>query len=352
MALVLGTNSGFVSVAPTVDPAGASEFTIDGSSTVTKHTSPAGAVKITEIGWYRAAGTDTANWEVALYSDSAGVADARLFVDATNSSAAGGWLTVAVDWTISPSTDYWLGLQMDAHVGSSTVDIATSLGAGRDALGTQTALNDPYGGGAVFDADGMVAIYALVAFAPVADFSGTPLSGAAPLTVQFTDASTNTPTSWSWDFGDGGTSTDQNPSHEYAAAGTYTVVLTATNAAGSDVETKVAYITVTAAVVVQRFVGAGVDVPTWREAVQTKFEELNAELKADVKQEKKLVKQIRAAKKKLETAKNPDGILANLHLLEQKKQGLERQIKDLRIQIEWVNLQFDDEEDEEILLLH
>lgn len=81
--------------------------------------------------------------------------------------------------------------------------------------------------------------------APVAAFSGTPLSGEAPLTVQFTDASTNTPTSWAWTFGDGGVSTSQNPSKIYTNAGTYDVQLTATNSGGSDAENKVAYITVT-----------------------------------------------------------------------------------------------------------
>ncbi|MBD3178690.1 MAG: S8 family serine peptidase, partial [Candidatus Latescibacteria bacterium] len=38
---------------------------------------------------------------------------------------------------------------------------------------------------------------------PVAAFSGSPTSGDAPLTVNFTDQSSNSPTSWSWDFGDG-----------------------------------------------------------------------------------------------------------------------------------------------------
>jgi PKD repeat protein len=80
---------------------------------------------------------------------------------------------------------------------------------------------------------------------PVAAFSGTPTSGEAPLTVQFTDASTGDPTSWSWTFGDGGTASTQNPGHTYADPGVYTVALTATNAQGSDTVTRVDYITVT-----------------------------------------------------------------------------------------------------------
>ena len=48
-----------------------------------------------------------------------------------------------------------------------------------------------------------------------ANFTGSPTSGTAPLTVTFTDCSTNTPISWNWNFGDGSTSTLQNPSHTY-----------------------------------------------------------------------------------------------------------------------------------------
>jgi PKD repeat protein len=81
--------------------------------------------------------------------------------------------------------------------------------------------------------------------APVAAFSGTPLTGVVPVSVVFTDASTNVPTSWAWDFGDGVTDTAQSPTHKYVQSGSYTVVLTATNASGSDDETKVAYVVVT-----------------------------------------------------------------------------------------------------------
>ncbi len=164
MAVVLGVSSGFVVTAPTADPAGGNT-TIDGSSVVAKDTSPVGAVKITEIGWYRGTGTNTANFEVALYSESGGVASARLFVDNTNSSAVQGWVVTTVDWAISESTAYWLAVQMDAHSGSSTIDSETSGGAGTDVLTSQTTLNDPYGGGAVADADGLYAIYAKVGIA-------------------------------------------------------------------------------------------------------------------------------------------------------------------------------------------
>jgi uncharacterized protein (TIGR02145 family) len=80
--------------------------------------------------------------------------------------------------------------------------------------------------------------------APVAAFTGSPRTITAGQNVQFTDQSTNNPTSWSWSFGDGATSTSRNPSHTYSTAGVYTIRLTATNSAGSDEEIKNDYITV------------------------------------------------------------------------------------------------------------
>ena len=68
---------------------------------------------------------------------------------------------------------------------------------------------------------------------PVADFSASVTSGAAPLDVSFTDLSTELPTGWSWNFGDAGTSGDQHPTHQYTTPGVYTVSLTATNPIGS-----------------------------------------------------------------------------------------------------------------------
>ncbi|MEZ4932071.1 MAG: PKD domain-containing protein [Saprospiraceae bacterium] len=57
------------------------------------------------------------------------------------------------------------------------------------------------------------------------------------LTVEFCSSSSGA-TSYSWDFGDNTTSADADPSHTYAADGTYEVTLTATNACGSETSTQ------------------------------------------------------------------------------------------------------------------
>jgi PKD repeat protein len=83
----------------------------------------------------------------------------------------------------------------------------------------------------------------------IANFSATPLSGEAPLNVQFTDlsiAENTTITSWQWDFDDDGSidSLVQNPSWYYLEPGNYTVSLTVSDGDITDTETKEHYITV------------------------------------------------------------------------------------------------------------
>jgi PKD repeat protein len=66
---------------------------------------------------------------------------------------------------------------------------------------------------------------------PVAGFTAANPYGGF---VQFTNTSTGNPTTYAWTFGDGGTSTGTNPSHTYAANGTYNVCLIASNTSGID----------------------------------------------------------------------------------------------------------------------
>lgn len=89
--------------------------------------------------------------------------------------------------------------------------------------------------------------------APVTEFSAGPLSGPAPLLVDFRDLSSGGPTYWEWDFGDGQGSNESEPQHAYAATGTYTVTLRTANGAGADVRARVAYVQVTAPAPVQVF---------------------------------------------------------------------------------------------------
>ncbi len=79
---------------------------------------------------------------------------------------------------------------------------------------------------------------------PVAGFMASDTAFDCSGVVQFTDLSTNDPTSWLWNFGDGSTSTLQNPIHQYTTNGTYTVILKATNTHGTGTATIASYITI------------------------------------------------------------------------------------------------------------
>ncbi|MCK9317749.1 DUF3344 domain-containing protein [Methanoculleus sp.] len=102
-------------------------------------------------------------------------------------------------------------------------------------VAAQTFLVVEYGGGSGGDT-------------PVANFAANVTIGVAPLSVTFTDASTNTPTAWSWESRPSGTgdnwtefSTNRNATYDFAA-GAYDIRLTATNADGSDTVTETQYI--------------------------------------------------------------------------------------------------------------
>ena len=86
----------------------------------------------------------------------------------------------------------------------------------------------------VSDIAGNYVLYTNHSVIPVADFTVNSEVGDAPFLIQCTDLSENSPTVWSWDFGDGQLSCQQSPSHIYEVPGTYDLVLTVSNSAGSD----------------------------------------------------------------------------------------------------------------------
>ncbi|MGQ9887092.1 MAG: PKD domain-containing protein [Aggregatilineales bacterium] len=73
---------------------------------------------------------------------------------------------------------------------------------------------------------------------PVAAFTQDRTSGPSPLVVQFSDQSTGTVTSRTWNFGDGTISDEINPTHTFTAVGTYNVMLTVTGPSGSSSVTR------------------------------------------------------------------------------------------------------------------
>lgn len=83
---------------------------------------------------------------------------------------------------------------------------------------------------------------------PVANFNANLQNITTGQSINFTDLSTNTPTSWSWTFSGAtpASSTSQNPTNiVYNTPGCYQVSLTATNSAGSNTSTQICYIYVT-----------------------------------------------------------------------------------------------------------
>lgn len=79
--------------------------------------------------------------------------------------------------------------------------------------------------------------------APTAAFTVNPTAPVAAQSVTFSDASTGSPTSWTWTFGDGATSALQHPTHTFAAAGSFTVTLKAANAGGTTTATRTLTVT-------------------------------------------------------------------------------------------------------------
>jgi PKD repeat protein len=156
------------------------------------------------------------------------------FTDTTY-GAPGGWTNYA--WTFgdggtstnkNPVYTYTLP-------GTYTVGLTTSLVANSSVTNSTTKTS-------------YITVTSSGSGSPVASFAGSPLITTANSTVTFTDSSTNSPLSWTWDFGDGSGSTLQNPAHSYITNGLYTVNLTATNAYGSNTLSRVAYINVTSSI--------------------------------------------------------------------------------------------------------
>ncbi|UCD18037.1 MAG: S8 family serine peptidase, partial [Candidatus Zixiibacteriota bacterium] len=185
-----------------------------------------------------------------------GIVDARKCLDAAGTCDLNADFTADLPTGCAPLTVGFTDLSTGTGIDGWDWDFG-------DGIGTSTAQNPTY----VYNNPGTYTVtltvssssqgcndteikvdFVTVNDVPVADFSGSPTTGTAPLTVDFTDLSSGNPDSWDWDFGDGlGSSTLQNPSYTYNDPGDYTVTLVAYNLCGSDTDVKTDYIHVDSA---------------------------------------------------------------------------------------------------------
>ena len=141
MALVLGTNSGFVTEAPAADPSGGGLVLMDTRARVQLDTSSATAAKITAIIWWCDGATEESNFEVGLYNSS----DDMLYSDTVNAKGTtAGWKTVSVDWAISSSTAYKIAVQLDDTATATYIDSDSAVGKSYQYI-TASSLPDPFG---------------------------------------------------------------------------------------------------------------------------------------------------------------------------------------------------------------
>jgi autotransporter-associated beta strand protein len=173
----------------------------------------------------------------------------------TNLTAATGPAPLAVTFSnLSTGATGYLWSFGDGNTlstGAGTNVVHTYAGAG-----TYTNILTAYNVGGTNAATNLASIV-VTPPVPVANFTGTPTGGAAPLVVTFANLSVNA-ASYVWNFGDGNTLVTgggTNVTDTYTNAGSYTVILTATGSGLTNSLTNTAYIVVTGSSPVAGFSG-------------------------------------------------------------------------------------------------
>jgi hypothetical protein len=145
MAIVLGTDAGFVSDQPG-DPSGYnSDGRIDNNALAFKDTSPAGTYNVTTIGCYIYNACSDTNMQVGLYSHdgtnnrpNARLATSGDFQKGTDA----GHKTASVSFSLDESTSYWIAAQSDRP---EAVYIVFSDGNNTHYKESQTELPESWG---------------------------------------------------------------------------------------------------------------------------------------------------------------------------------------------------------------
>jgi hypothetical protein len=154
--------------------------------------------------------------------------------------ASGGW--PAYSWSTLDLDSKPLALAAGLELVTPHYD--ADLGRTVQVVGTPTELSpsdgyfllrvdDGYGPSFSAQQEALLVVRPAPAGIPTADFAMSPETAQAPATIQFTDASTGSPTSWTWEVDNGaGEITEKNPVVEYTLADTYTITMVAINDKG------------------------------------------------------------------------------------------------------------------------
>jgi hypothetical protein len=143
MALVLGTNLGFVTESPVADPVDSS-VECDNRAFTFKDTSPATATAVTEIGVWIDNATEAAEFTLGIYADNAGEPAALLGSVTVAKGTSSGWKFQSCNIAISSSTPYHIGAQLDNTSAKTYANWDVATGETRLKL-TETTLTNPWG---------------------------------------------------------------------------------------------------------------------------------------------------------------------------------------------------------------
>jgi hypothetical protein len=174
MALVKGTNCGFVSAAPSADP-NETGSVLDAYQVALKDTAPAGTNHVTAIGFYQSSATNgAAAYTAGIYSHDAvntrpnTLLAAQSSGQSTAATTVGWYAYTGLTIDIVDATTYWVGIGMENVAGQNNVDTVASAGDqyNYDNVGGAPGyLQDPWDGGAAAHFHSLAAIYALYASA-------------------------------------------------------------------------------------------------------------------------------------------------------------------------------------------
>jgi len=147
MALVVGTNCGFVPVAPTEDPLGVASWLYDNYAIAAKHVAPAGATGVTEVGWWADTATGAANYQVGIYSHDSVNNRPKNLLASTADIAKGttaGWKTGTISCAITAGDTYWIAMVCDNTATATFGNDASDGTQKADYLVQNTPFVDPW----------------------------------------------------------------------------------------------------------------------------------------------------------------------------------------------------------------